>query len=112
MTTRLTLTFRHVIRCGVIESLARDFGTRLERQEAGISRCDFTFLRLADTAIRPGQFAVRIHLSLPTAQIHADSVLRNGEGHTEVIGALREAYGNASRQLDDRLKERCARFSL
>jgi len=45
------------------------------------------------------QFMVRIHLCLPHARIHADNILPNGAGHADVHSALREAYGNARRQL-------------
>jgi hypothetical protein len=44
-------------------------------------------------------FAAKIHLSLPGAQIHAESVGPNGEGHGDVYAALRSAYASASHQL-------------
>jgi hypothetical protein len=48
-----------------------------------------------------GSVAAKIHVSVPGAQIHADSVNRDGVGHTDVFLALRDAYDSARRQLRD-----------
>lgn len=45
------------------------------------------------------QCSARIHLSVPGAQIHAESAPQPGESHGDAVNALRQAYEDARRQL-------------
>ena len=101
MQSSTTLTFQHVPRSPILESDARELGARLQRIDNGIRGCHFTFDGSPDGTAGAPRYAVRIHLSLPGAQIHADSVQRSGAGHGDAHAALREAYGNARRQLEE-----------
>jgi hypothetical protein len=45
--------------------------------------------------------SAKIHVSVPGAQIHADSVAPNGAGEADTFRALRGAFDSARRQLRD-----------
>jgi ribosome-associated translation inhibitor RaiA len=105
MQSMINVTFRHIERSAALEARVRDVGERLRRYNAGMTRCHLTVeggLECADG----GPYAVRIHLSVPGAQIHADSIQHNGAGHRDVYVALRDAYARARRQLQDLQRER------
>jgi hypothetical protein len=44
-------------------------------------------------------YLVKIDLTVPGAQIHADSLHVDGAGHKDIYLALRDAFNNAKRQL-------------
>lgn len=96
----VTLTFHHIERSGSVEERAKKLGQRLERFNARITHCHMTLegLRSGDTGSR---FLVKIDLSVPGAQIHADSLHVDGAGHKDIYLALRDAFNNAKRQLQD-----------
>jgi len=99
MSSTLTLTFRHIERSGALEARAREFGERLRRSHDRISHCHITVLGESGD----GGFAigVKIHVSVPGAQIHADGVAPDGAQPQDVFIALRDAYESARRQLLD-----------
>ena len=106
MTMPVTLTFRHIPRTGGLESIARDIGGRLQRLNERMTGCHIVVEGStdacgtdADASAERGRYVVRIHLSVPGAQIHAESAQRSGEGHREPRSALHAAYENAKRQL-------------
>ena len=107
--TTSTLTFRGVPRLIALESFARELGYRLVRRNPRISACNFTIRLLAERLEGDAPYAATIHLSLPNAEIHADSMRRGaGAGHGSVHAALREACENARRQvagMTSRLRE-------
>jgi hypothetical protein len=100
MAPALTLTFRHLPRTGALESSARDSGHRLQLLFSRITACHIVLEGKPDANGEGYEYAVKIHVSVPGAQIHADSVQPSGEGHPEVRSALHAAYENAKRQLD------------
>lgn len=100
MTTPVTLTFRHIPRSGVLESLARDIGGRLQLLNGRMTGCHIVLENDTDTSGEGGRYVVKIHLSVPGAQIHAESAQRSGDGHHEPRSALHAAYENAKRQLE------------
>lgn len=96
MEPALTLTFRGVERNGAIEARIRDIGGRLRRCNRRITRCHVTVLG-GGGQVRE----VRIQVSAPGAEVHAESSRRDGRSHTDVFEALREAYESARGQLQE-----------
>jgi putative sigma-54 modulation protein len=99
MSSTLTLTFRRIERSGTLVARAREIGERLRRSHDRISHCHITVLGASDDGV--SGVAVKIHVSVPGAQIHADGVAPDGAQHQDVFMALRDAYESARRQLQD-----------
>jgi hypothetical protein len=100
MDPALTLTFRHVPRSGALESAASDLGHRLQSLFGRITACRIVMEGKPDANGEVHEYAAKIHVSVPGAQIHADSVQLSGEGHPDARTALHAAFENAKRQLD------------
>jgi ribosome-associated translation inhibitor RaiA len=98
MPAQLTLTFRHLSRSGALEASARDIGNRLRSLNNRITTCHIVIEGDADPAREDQSYRVKIHVSVPGAQIHAES--SQPEVHREARGALQAAYENAKRQLE------------
>lgn len=92
----LSVTFRHFERSGALEAGIREIGDRLQRCDPRITQCHISVV--GGTA-GGGSVAVRIHVSVPGAQIHADSANDGGPGHGDAFLALRKAYEGARSQL-------------
>ncbi len=99
MNSPVTLTFRHLPRSGALEASARDVGGRLLRLNDRMTACHIVFEGTPETA-GGVPFRVKIHLSVPGAQIHAESARRGGPGEKTLHGPLHSAYENAKRQLE------------
>ena len=98
MSLPLTLTFRHLPRSGALEASARDVGDRLQRLNDGMTACHIVFEGIPEAA-GGVPFRVKIHVSVPGAQIHAESAQPPEEGQAAPHNPLRSAYENAMRQL-------------
>ena len=98
MNSPLTLTFRHLPRSGALEASARDVGDRLQRLNDRMTACHIVFEGNPEAAGRV-PYRVKIHVSVPGAQIHAESAQSAEEGHPATHSPLRSAYENARRQL-------------
>ncbi len=98
MSSPLTLTFRHLPRSGALEASARDVGDRLQRLNDRMTACHIVFEGSPEAA-GGAPFRVKIHLSVPGAQIHAESAQPPEAGQTGAHSPLRSAYENAKRQL-------------
>jgi hypothetical protein len=92
----LNVTFRRFERSGALEARVREIGERLQRCDPRITQCHISVL--GDGA-GDGSVSARIHLSVPGAEIHADSANGAGAGHTDAFLALRSAYEGARGQL-------------
>jgi ribosome-associated translation inhibitor RaiA len=92
------LTFRHLPRSGALEASAREVGDRLQRLNDRMTACHIVFEGVPEAA-GSAPFRVRIHVSVPGAQIHAESVQRSQVGQKDSHSPLRSAYENAQRQL-------------
>ncbi len=79
----------------------REVAERLRRHHDDITHCHITVEDRLDDGPETGPYAAKIHLSLPGAQIHADSIGPGGHGYHDLYSALRAAYASASRQLQD-----------
>lgn len=91
-----TLTFRQVARSAALEADARDLASRLQRFDDRIMQCHVS-LECVTHGERP--YLVKIDLTLPGAQIHADSLHPDGSGHSALQQAMHASYDNARRQL-------------
>ena len=98
MSSPVTLTFRHLPRSGALEASARDVSDRLRRLNDRMTACHIVFEGMPERA-GGVQFRVKIQMSVPGAQIHAESARQADEGHTLNHSPLRSAYENAKRQL-------------
>jgi ribosome-associated translation inhibitor RaiA len=99
----LILTLRGVERSGALESRVREIHERLQRCNERMTLCHVTIVR--DAAQSPQLVQAKIHVSVPGAQIHADSGDHPAAAHSDVFAALRDAYSSARRQLRDIAKE-------
>jgi sigma 54 modulation/S30EA-like ribosomal protein len=99
MSSPVTLTFLHLPRSGALEASARDVGGRLQRLNDRMTTCHIVFEGVPET-VGGVPFRVKIHVSVPGAQIHAQSARQADAGHAATHSALRSAYENAKRQLE------------
>ncbi len=99
MSSPVTLTFRHLPRSGTLEASARDVGGRLQRLNHRMTLCHIVF---EGTPESPDgvPFRVKIHVSVPGAQIHAESARLADVEQAAIYSPLRSAYENAKRQLE------------
>jgi hypothetical protein len=89
------VTFRRFERSGALDARIREIGERLWRCDPRITQCHISVL-----GGTPGDaVSVRIHVSVPGAQVHADSANDREPGHTDPFLALRKAYEGARSQL-------------
>ncbi len=100
MNSPVTVSFRRLARSAGVESRARELGERLQRLDSRITACHITVQSELDDHMNEAQCVVNIHLNLPGALIHADSIQRVGVGHRDVYVALHDAFEDARRQLD------------
>jgi hypothetical protein len=100
MNSPVTLTFRDLPRSGALEASARDVGGRLLRLNDRMTACHIVFEGIPETA-GGVPFRVKIHVSVPGAQIHAESARQTDVGHAAIHSLLRSAYENAKRQLEN-----------
>src|ERR1700730_7498138 len=91
----LNVTFRRFERSGALEARTRESGERLQRCDPRITQCHISVL---GGAAGDGSVSVRIHESVPGAQIHADSANDGTPGGTGAFLALRKAYQGARSQ--------------
>jgi hypothetical protein len=99
MNSPVTLTFRHLPRSGALEASAREVGTRLQRLNDRMTACHIAFEGTPESA-GGAPIRVKIHVSVPGAQIHAESAGQADVGQAAIQSALRSAYENAKRQLE------------
>ena len=93
------LSFRHIERSGALEDRARKLGARLERFSGRITQCHMTLEGPGNGRDGGLGYLVKIDLTVPGAQIHADSLHVDGVGHKDIYLALRDAFNSAKRQL-------------
>jgi len=101
MASALTFTFRRVKRTGALDARVREVAERLRRCDERITHCHISVVAGADGRPDDPSIAVRIHVSVPGAQVHAESIQADGARHSDVFLALRDAYDSALRQLRD-----------
>lgn len=99
MIAPLTIAFRRLPRSSALECCARGIGLRLQALNTRATACHIVLEGKTGSQGAARQCSARIHLSVPGAQIHAESEPQPGEAHGDAVNALREAYEDAKRQL-------------
>jgi hypothetical protein len=99
MNSPVTFTFLHLPRSGALEACAREVGGRLQRLNDRMTACHIAFEGTPESA-GGAPIRVKIHLSIPGAQIHAEGARQSEVGQAAIHRALRSAYENAKRQLE------------
>jgi hypothetical protein len=112
MQTLTTLKFRRVMRSSALEAQAHELSARLRRMDDRIKQCCITLEGPFDAGSVAPSYVVKIELSRPGAQIHADSLHPDGTGHAALDLALRASYENAKRQLQNLRHQRPSQSSL
>jgi hypothetical protein len=64
-------------------------------------QCHMTLEGPGNRGDSDASYVVKIDLTVPNAHIHADSLHIDGAGHKDIYLALRDAFNNAKRQLQD-----------
>jgi hypothetical protein len=96
----MTLAFRHIVRSGALDAHARELGSRLEKLGERVTQCHMTLegLLAADSG---GFYFVKIELAVPGAQIYAESLQVDCSTGGNIHLAMRDAFDNAQRQLQE-----------
>lgn len=101
MSSPMTLAFRHIDHSAALEARARELGQRLQRYGERITQCHMTLEGSHGAQHGDAPFLVKIDLAVPGAQIHADSLQIDGARNKDIYLALRDAFNNAKRQLQE-----------
>lgn len=102
----MTVTYRHIDPSDALNARARELARRLQRFGGRITQCHLTVEGRVGRQRKGGPYSVKVHLSVPGAEIHADSLHGGGSRHNDVYSALRGVFNNAKRQLQDLNRER------
>lgn len=109
MQSPLLLTFVELERSAAIVVALRELGERLLRHSARITRCHITAEGVPGSPSIPHR--VRVHLSLPSAEIHAGETCREGGGAGAALQeVLTAVYADARRQLQALERQRFSKL--
>jgi ribosome-associated translation inhibitor RaiA len=97
----LDITFRGLQRSEAVETAARRKAEQLERFAADIVSCRVVIEQLQARQVQGRPFGVRIELAVPGRQLVANQVQ-----HEDVSIALRDAFDDMRRQLEDAVRQR------
>jgi ribosomal subunit interface protein len=97
----LQITFRHMDPSPAVEARVRELAARLDRFYAAITRCRVVISTPPAHSHKGGPFSVRIDVTLPRGEVFAHSDHANTGAHTDVYVALRDAFDDLRRQLED-----------
>jgi ribosome-associated translation inhibitor RaiA len=100
MSAPLTVTFRRLHRSGALEAAAREVGQRLQLLNDRMTGCHIVLEGEGTTQDETRGCVVKIHVSVPGAQIHAEGGPPPEDCVQDSRHALRAAYDNAKRQLE------------
>jgi ribosome-associated translation inhibitor RaiA len=101
METPLSLTFRHLDRSPALAARVRELADRLDRFHSRILRCDVIIEAPPAHHRSGGTFAVKIEVTIPGGVINANTAHPLRPQHADVYIALRDAFDNVVRQLQD-----------
>ncbi len=97
MPNSVTVTFRHLDRSAALEFFANELAHRLDHLNGHIARSQWTLEGERGHRDQVVRYRAKLLLQVPGAQIHAE----NHAPEPDVHQALRQAYDNAKRQLQD-----------
>jgi len=97
----LQITFRHMDPSPALETRVRELAERLDRFYDSITSCRVVISAAPAHRHKGGPFSVRIDLTLPGGEVFVHSEHENTGAHTDVYVALRDAFEDLRRQLED-----------
>jgi hypothetical protein len=96
-----TVTFCHMDHSNALESRARELGQWLQRYGEQITHSRMTLERLLSSHASNDPYSVQFDVAVPDVRIHADSLRFDSAGYQDIHAALRDAFNNAKRQLQE-----------
>jgi ribosomal subunit interface protein len=97
----LQITFRHMDPSPALEARVRELSGRLERFYDSITSCRVVISTPPAHSHKGGPFSVRIDVTLPGGEVFVHSEHETTGAHTDVYVALRDAFDDLRRQLED-----------
>jgi len=97
----LQITFRHMDPSPAVETRVRELAERLDRFYDSITSCRVVISAPPAHSHKGGPFSVRIDVTLPGGEAFVHSEHENTGAHTDVYVALRDAFDDLRRQLED-----------
>ena len=95
------VTFRHMDPSPAVEARARELAARLERFYDPITSCRIVIDTPPAHRNKGGAFSVRIDVTVPGGELFATSDNEPEGPHTDTYVALRDAFDDMRRQLED-----------
>jgi ribosomal subunit interface protein len=95
------VTFRHMDPSPAVEARARELAARLERFYDTITSCRVVIDTPPAHRHKGGPFSVRIDVTVPGAELFSTSDNEPEAPHTDAYVALRDAFDDMRRQLED-----------
>jgi ribosomal subunit interface protein len=97
----LQITFRHMDPSPALEARVRELSARLDRFYDSITSCRVVIEAPPAHKHKGGPFSVRIDVTLPGGEVFVHSDHETTGAHTDVYVALRDAFDDLRRQLED-----------
>jgi ribosomal subunit interface protein len=97
----LQITFRHMDPSPAVEARVRELAARLDRFYESITSCRVVISTPPAHSHKGGPFSVRIDVTLPGGEVFVHSDHETTGAHTDVYVALRDAFDDLRRQLED-----------
>jgi ribosome-associated translation inhibitor RaiA len=95
------ITFRHMEPSPAVEARARELAGRLERFYESITSCRIVIDTPPAHRNKGGSFSVRIDVTVPGGELFATSEHEPEGPHTDAYVAMRDAFDDIRRQLED-----------
>ena len=97
----LQITFRHMDPSPAVEARVRELSARLERFYDSITSCRVVISTPPAHSHKGGPFSVRIDVTVPGGEVFVNSEHDKSGAHVDVYVALRDAFDDLRRQLED-----------
>lgn len=97
----LQITFRHMDPSPALEARARELVARLDRFYDAITSCRVVIAAPPAHSQKGGPFSVKIDVRVPGGELFAHNEHENTGAHTDAYVALRDAFEDLRRQLED-----------
>jgi ribosome-associated translation inhibitor RaiA len=95
------VTFRHMEPSPAVEARARELAARLERFYDAITSCRIVIDTPPAHRHKGGPFSVRIDVTVPGGELFATSEHEPEGPHVDAYVAMRDAFDDMRRQLED-----------
>lgn len=115
MSAHVTLNVRRLERSNEVASEARALIQQLEREHDRVIRCELTVdapAGIPAPAGRPPRYRATLCVTVPGAQILGDSSHGPGDHGGDALAALRAAFRDAGRQLNELRAQRATHLAI